>query len=107
MKSCCALTFPRSLIVLLALLGICLGCAPAFEEQFPEKYKTYLSEPEDKAIAFVQGGDGGYAYGFSFGKPTSPAAIEGALEQCSVRRQLYEVKGECEIYMVNDRKVEN
>ncbi|GEM_PF-6649239 len=91
-------------IFLTVLVSICVGCAPSFEERFPDQYTAYQAEPKHKALAFVQGGDGGYAYGYSSGRQTRQAAIKRALEQCSVRQQLYDVNGTCDIYMVNDRR---
>ena len=96
----------RHLFFLAVLLPLCVGCAPAFEERFPEQYDRYLAQPEHKALAYVHDRNGAYAYGYRSGKETKQAAIEGALEQCQVRQELYQVLGDCEIYMVNDRKVE-
>jgi len=89
-----------------AFLLFCSGCVPTFKQDFPKEYNEYMEEPEQKALAYVLGGNGGYAYGYSSGKKTVEEAINGAMEQCKNRRTLYEVKGKCEIEMINDQKAE-
>ena len=97
--------FKRRRMGLIVLLALGAGCAPAFEKEFPEEYQNYVSQPEQKALAYVQDIQGGYAYGFGFGMATEQEAIARALEECNVRQQLYQVAGTCKIYMINDRKV--
>lgn len=94
------------LVIVACLTTLCCGCAPAFEEEFPDAYSEYLSKPEHKALAVTQDHTGAYAYGSGWGHQSKERAVNEAMTQCSVRQQLYEVEGECEIYMIDNQKVE-
>lgn len=58
------LTFSIFLIVF-----ILSGCSPVFEEQFPDVYEKYRSEPTNK-LATALTNNSGYANGYSSEKET-------------------------------------
>ncbi len=95
-----------TLILLLAFGSTFVSCAPVFEERFPDIYAEYVSLSPQKALAVAIGSNGGYAYGYGHGQETIKEAKEQAMFQCSTRRKVYQLDTECEIYMVNNERVE-
>lgn len=57
-------------------------------------------------MAVAEGYNGAYAYGYSSGARSVEHAKQDALLQCRVRQKLYKINNECEIYMVNNKKVQ-
>ncbi len=93
------------LFLLILVAFFFTNCSQTFEEQFPDVYDNYLLLPPQKALAVAIDAGGGYAYGTASGKETIEQAKEDAMFQCSVRRKIYKLDDECEIYMVNNKKV--
>ena len=94
------------IFLLLAFSFTYIGCSPVFEKRFPDIYGQYTSFQSQKALAVAWGSNGGYAYGYGYGAKTIKEAKEQAMFQCNARRKVYQLDTECEIYMVNDRKVD-
>ena len=93
------------------LLALCLtlivqGCGSLqLEDRDAEAYETYMERPESKALAVRIASDGAYVYGFGSNHSLLRDAVEQAFFQCETRREIRQIDGSCELYMLNGTKV--
>ena len=93
------------------LLALCLtllvqGCGSIqLEDRDAEAYQTYLERSESKALAVRIASNGAYVYGIGSNYPLLRDAVEQAFFQCETRREIRQIDGSCELYMLNGTRV--
>lgn len=91
--------------VLLTALLILASCSKTFYAVHQDVYQKYIKLPQPKALAVAEDYNGAFAYGYSYRGKNIDQVKKDALFQCKARKELYDVKDDCKIYMINNKKI--